>query len=191
MFNQEAAYDLIGIVCAQRQDWCDQIMLFMQALMANQIEKKYKVICSEFKMLLEIEYGDTLVILEGTCDQIAKTSYGKYKIIDFKTSKDERKQDKFDKEVQKIYYSAMLANIVGWENVIGFDYIVITKHKVPRLKIREYIADKDTCQNALIMAIKQFVISNKNNSRPAQINQKCFFCNCKKTCPMYQKSDVF
>lgn len=191
MFNQEAAYDLIGIVCAQRQDRCDQICLFMQALMANEVEKKYKVICSEFKMLLEIECGDVLIILEGTCDQIVKTSDNKYKIIDFKTSKDEWKQEKFDKEVQKIYYSAMLANIVGRENVVGFDYIVITKHKVPRLKIREYTADKDVCQNALTNAIKQFVISNKNNSRPAQINQKCFFCRCKQTCPMYQKSDVF
>ena len=112
MFNQEAAYEMINIVCMQRSDRCDQISLFLQACMANEIEKKYTAICSEFKMLIEVEYGDYLLLVEGTCDQIVKTPECKYKIIDFKTSKAEWTQGKFDHEIQKIVYSAMLASTV-------------------------------------------------------------------------------
>jgi hypothetical protein len=50
--------------------------------------------------------------LEGTADAISKDITGKYKLIDFKTSKAERTEEQFEKKMQKIIYTWMFSLLV-------------------------------------------------------------------------------
>ena len=186
-FDPVRGMDTLDILCRSYSDRCKTIYDYVYLVENNKLLDQYRVICSEYKCVMEIEFGHYLVVLSGTIDGIAKAANNWcYTLIDFKTSKAERKPEQYEAKLQKFIYPWLLSKIVAEEMVDGFDYIIFTKHVTPRLQILKYKCNRDEINALMKGLISDYCFALKNNQWNPKICTSCFFCPLKTTCPLKQ-----
>lgn len=185
-FSSQAGMDTLDILCNTYQTWCDTIFKYIQLIEWANLTSQYRFICSEYKCISEIELGKYLVILEWTIDAISKDTNWRYTLIDFKTSKAERKPDQYESKLQKYIYTRLLSHLVGEDMVKGFDYIILTKHVKPRLQVLKYETKRDEINAFMKALLENYCTSLSTNMWNPKICTSCFFCPLKTTCPLKQ-----
>lgn len=66
--------DTLDILCRSYTDWCKTIYDYVYLVENNKLLDQYRVICSEYKCVMEIEFGHYLIVLSGTIDGIVKAA---------------------------------------------------------------------------------------------------------------------
>lgn len=185
-FNEAAGMDTLDIICQKHDERCKTIYDYIALIEKENLRAQYPFTCTEFKCVAEIEFGEYLVILEGTIDAICKDSNGWFRLIDFKTSKAEWKPETYDNKIQKFIYPRLLAQMVGEDRVTGFDYLIFTKHVTPRLQVLKYDVDRIAVNQFMKDTLSSYCFALKNSMRNPKVCQVCFFCPVKDTCPLKQ-----
>lgn len=184
-FSPEAGIETLGLICTSYEQRCSAIGDYLALIDSNLLRDQYKLICTEYKCVAEIEVGKYLIILEGTIDAISKIE-DRYTIIDFKTSKAERKPDQYESKIQKFIYPRLLSRFVGEDKVKAFDYMIFTKHVKPRLQILKYEVNREEVNKFISDLLIAYCESHSTNMRNPNICTSCFFCPLKTTCPLKQ-----
>lgn len=184
--NVKSGIDTLDILCAKYEERCKTIYDYICLVEADKLNEKYNIICSEYKCVTEIEMWKYLIILEGTLDMISKDDNGWFSIIDFKTSKAERKAETYDNKIQKHIYPRLLAQLVGRDRVQNFEYIIFTKHVKPRLQILKTEVKEQEADEFVKKLLEDYCFAYENNMRNPKICHTCFFCPVKDTCPLKQ-----
>ena len=156
----------------QDREMADQIYEFCKAIEVLDLRTKYEVFATEFKCLTTHTIDDVQFAVEGTLDAIAEHE-GRYLIVDWKTASKKWTDQQYEVHLQKKIYTWLLAKIVGTQNVVGFDYVVLTKKKKPDIQIWHYDYSLDTLVEDLL---QRYVVSHKKDQRPATRNAYCFGC---------------
>ena len=185
-FSEKAGIDTLGILCPKYEDRCKTIYDYISLIEADQLHKKYSLICTEYKCVTEIEMWKYLIILEGTLDAISRDSNWWYTIIDFKTSKAEWKPETYDNKIQKYIYPWLLAQLVGEDNMHTFDYLIFTKHVKPRLQVLKTEMNWPETNEFIFNLLESYCFALENSMRNPKICHTCFFCPVKETCPLKQ-----
>lgn len=185
-FSPEWGIYTLEILCREYEDRCKAIGSYLNLIDTNWLRDQYKLICTEYKWVAEIEMGKYLIILEGTMDAIARDHNGNYTLIDFKTSKAERKPEQYEAKLQKFIYPWLLSRLVGEDMVKSFDYIIFTKHVTPRLQILKYEVNREEVNKTLKDLLTDYCEAYDTNMWNPKICTSCFFCPLKTTCPLKQ-----
>lgn len=179
--------DTLDILCRSYTDWCGVIRDYIQLVQSERLDEKYNIICSEYKCVIEIELWKFLIILEWTIDMISKNIVtGKFSLIDFKTSKAERKPEQYEAKIQKFIYPRLLSKVAGEDTVESFDYIIFTKHVKPRLQVLKYEVNQTEIDTFLKSLLISYCEAYETNMWNPKICTSCFFCPLKTTCPLKQ-----
>ena len=130
---------------------------------------KYSELEFEMKVREDISGYDFIYILDAVDD---------YKILEFKSSKMEWEEDKFNKEWQAQLY--IEGERIRTGKIKDFYYIIATKHKIPRIQLRKVKRSKKVLKEIFDTA-KQL----KNEWEFKGKTDNCYFCNYKKICEKY------
>lgn len=203
MWWDEKWYALSDII-ARKYPEISQYANFYNGIPAyREYMKDKKAICSELKMTYEIEMWDYLLILSWTIDSLLVNKNGKYIIADDKTSKQEWTQETMNTKIQKYLYPFLLAQYVWRENIDSFDYLVFTKHSLPkklkswkesklqwpRFWLRSYKPEQKYIEDYMFNLFDYFCRSMDDNLYITKQDIWCYYCKLRNTsCPIYNKS---
>jgi len=186
MIDQKKWLELRNLYSQVDYESYDMIWKYLAIL--NQQRDNYPTIWIEFKWLLSVEFWDTLFIIEWTMDLICKVS-DMYIIADLKTSKVERTDEIYEQKIQKYLYSIIFWEYFWYEKLLSFDYLILTKHKKPRLQIKSYKPDKQKLSEILKTILQNYKESLQYNIRETNKGNHCFSCPMKKLwCPSWSNN---
>ena len=183
---------MLDLACIVNYKRCSQLSKYIDLIRDKYKDKQFYFI--EFGMTLEVHLWKFKIIIKWTIDAIYKEA-GKYFVVDLKTAKNVWKQEMYKTKIQKYFYPWMLDQYVPWE-VIGCEYAILTKHKLPKnIKLQTVWIDFDNqtisqfCEDLLYL----YAESLETWVRPADVGDACRYCQLgpKKTkkCPIYMKKD--
>lgn len=208
LYDEEKGREVTRLLCKNFPQHCEYFNWCM-GLIAD-YKSKYEIITNEMKMIVEVELGKYLLILEWTMDLLFKSKEtGGYVLADLKTSKSEWTEETYQRKIQKYMYTFLFQKLAPVER---FDYLIMTKHAMPsdkrpnnpwpRFQIMSYVPDNeqlaDFVDNLLINYVEAVLsdqyIANKNVQKPngeMGINPACWYCELKKAgmCPERQEKE--
>lgn len=197
---EERWYALSDLISRQHPDISKYANFYNNISAYREYIKDKNTICIELKMTYEIEMWDYLLILSGTIDWLLVNNEWKYIIIDDKTSKVEWTQETMNTKIQKYLYPFLLAQYVWWENIVSFDYLVFTKHalpkklkdwkdsklKWPRFWLRSYKPEQKYIEDYMFNLFDYYCRSFSENLFITKQDIWCYYCKLRSTtCPVY------
>ena len=197
-------YALSDLIAKQHAEISQYANLYKWLPNYREYMKDKETICCELKMTYEIEMWAYLVILSWSIDTLLINQNGKYIITDDKTSKSERTQEIMNTKIQKYLYPFLLAQYVGWETIESFDYLVFTKHALPKPKkdwgkstregprfwLWSYVPQQKYIEDYMFNLIDYYCRSVEDNLFTTKQDIGCFYCKLRSNwwCPVYSNS---
>ena len=193
VFNPDIRDDILEFVCEYKEDYCDKVRAYLNLVDQNILSHWYRAILNEINWKIEIHYWKYKILIEGTADLVFKRNWVSWYLIwDIKTAKAERKEWALEKKLQRYVYTYMLWQKVGFDKVLGFEYMIFTKHVHPRYQcLGTYNLTQAEMEAKIISLVTAYVYAIDHDDRPAIKNQYCRWCPLKKNkkCPIYWWTD--
>ena len=196
-------YALADLIARQYPEHAQYGIFYNNIPAYKEYLKDKEAICAQFKMTCEIEMWDYLIILSGTTDPIFINQDWKYIIADYKTAKQERTQETMNTKIQKYLYSFLYAQFVWREKLGSFDYLINTKHALPKPKkdwskstrewprfaVWSYVPEQKYIEDYMFNLFDYFCRSYTDNYYTTKQDVACFYCKLRNTsCPCYNQS---
>lgn len=200
----EKWYVLSDLIAKQHTEIAQYAIFYQNIPAYVEYLKDKSVICTHLKMTYEIEMWDYLIILSWEMDVLFMNDAGKYVMADWKTSKSERDQETMNTKIQKYLYPFLLSQYVWRENIEWFDYLVFTKHALPKPKkdgskstrewprfwLWSHKPEQKYIEDYMYNLFDYYCRSVDENLFIPKQDNWCFYCKLKKLwqCPVYKTS---